>query len=160
MGGRILPIATSQDSAGIHFPPPFLYALGFGAGLLLNREWPWTLGTHAPLLGWLLIAMGVAFAGTAIVTFARVGTAIIPNRPATQVVGVGPYRLSRNPMYVGLTSVYLGLVALTGVLWPLLFLPLVLWVLVAAVINREERYLAQKFGAQYEAYRLRVRRWL
>lgn len=128
--------------------------------MLLQRAWPWTFGGRAPLLGWFLFAVGMAFAGAAIATFRLHGTAIIPHLPATRVVESGPYRVSRNPMYVGLTAVYLGLVAWTGAVWPLAILPLVLWVLTAAVIRREERYLSRKFGARYDAYRGRVRRWL
>lgn len=111
-------------------------------------------------LGWLLIVLGAAFAGWALTTFFLVGTAIFPNRPAAKMVGRGPYRLSRNPMYVGLSTLYLGLVALTGIVWALLMLPLVLWVLWVAVIRHEERYLASKFGSDYEEYRRSVRRWL
>jgi protein-S-isoprenylcysteine O-methyltransferase Ste14 len=72
----------------------------------------------------------------------------------------GPYRRTRNPMYVAMTLLYLGASLLMNGLWPLLALPVVLAALTFAVIRREERYLSSAFGAEYDAYRRRVRRWL
>ena len=93
-------------------------------------------------------------------TFVRSRTAIIPHRPASQLVEAGPYRYTRNPMYTGLTTVYLGASLALNAVWPLLFLPFSLFALYHFVIEREERYLADAFAADYTAYRQRVRRWL
>lgn len=71
----------------------------------------------------------------------------------------GPYRFTRNPMYLSMTMIYLGITLLTNMLWPLLLLPFVIVVLQAAVIRREEKYLKEAFGEAYEAYCNRVRRW-
>jgi protein-S-isoprenylcysteine O-methyltransferase Ste14 len=76
------------------------------------------------------------------------------------IVATGPYRFSRNPMYVAMSAVYVGLSLLMGVVWPLVLLPIVLLSLSALVIRREERYLGDAFGEEYGAYRARVRRWL
>jgi protein-S-isoprenylcysteine O-methyltransferase Ste14 len=72
----------------------------------------------------------------------------------------GPFRLSRNPLYVGLVALDAGLALLAGSVWALLFVPVGIAALVWGAIRPEERYLAGKFGAEYEAYRARVRRWL
>lgn len=76
------------------------------------------------------------------------------------LVTSGVFRLTRNPMYVGLAAAYAGVAALLGSWWPLALLPLVLVAVDRLVIAREEPYLARALGAQYEAYRRRVRRWL
>jgi Putative protein-S-isoprenylcysteine methyltransferase len=110
--------------------------------------------------GWLLIVLSIALTLWAMATFRHYRTTVIPRRPATRMVTDGPYAWSRNPMYLSMTVFYLGLAFLTGMLWPLLLLPLVLILLTVFVIRREERYLADAFGAEYTAYRTRVRRWL
>jgi protein-S-isoprenylcysteine O-methyltransferase Ste14 len=96
----------------------------------------------------------------ALITFLRHRTGIYPNQPATVIVRSGLYRFSRNPMYVALAILYVGIVLLTNLLWPLLLLPLVLLVLQKAVIAREERYLKEAFGESYEQYCRQVRRWI
>lgn len=154
------------NGPGVHFPPPFLLAGAFLAGLALER-WVFRLAladgplrTSAVAGGWLLALSGLALAAWGLVTFFRSRTAIMPNRPATRVVSSGPYRFSRNPMYVGLTALYAGLALTFDVAWPLVLLPLALVALQRLVIRREERYLSAAFGAEYDAYRARVRRWL
>lgn len=150
---------------GVHFPPPLLFALGALAGWLLHRALPLPLVTPrarpaGALVGWLLVALWAGWSAWAVATFLRARTAIIPNRPASALVTHGPYRLSRNPMYLGLTLLYLGVTLLVNSVWPILFLPLVLVTLHLTVILREERYLASAFGTAYHEYRRRVRRWL
>jgi protein-S-isoprenylcysteine O-methyltransferase Ste14 len=85
---------------------------------------------------------------------------MFPFEPATRVVREGPYRFTRNPMYVGGTLTYIGIAIAMNVAWPLLLLPLVLWALFALVIREEERYLADAFGEDYASYRKSVRRWI
>jgi protein-S-isoprenylcysteine O-methyltransferase Ste14 len=72
----------------------------------------------------------------------------------------GPYAWTRNPMYLSFTVFYLGLALLTGMLWPIIVLPVVLALLIVFVIRREERYLDDAFGEEYAAFRKRVRRWI
>jgi protein-S-isoprenylcysteine O-methyltransferase Ste14 len=98
--------------------------------------------------------------GWGIITFRRQHTAVYPNQRARLLVENGPYRHTRNPMYLGMTFLYLGVTALLNSWWALLLLPVVLWALVRLVISREERYLAAEFGEHYGAYRRRVRRWI
>ena len=89
------------------------------------------------------------------VTFWRARTAIIPHRPASRLVRHGPYRFTRNPMYVGLTGLYTGLALIFNVGWPLVLLPLVLVVLWGVVIQREERYLRAAFGKSTPRFSVR-----
>jgi protein-S-isoprenylcysteine O-methyltransferase Ste14 len=111
-------------------------------------------------LGWVVIAGGLVLALSAVATFRRARTSMIPNRPATVLVTSGPYRFSRNPMYVSLILLYTGAALLANTWWPLALLPLVLLALYRSVIVREERYLAEAFAETYAQYRSRVRRWL
>ena len=150
--------------AGVHMPPPLLFVGAFGAGLLLNRIWPARLlpdSWRAPgvLGGWLLVLLWVVVFGSAMWTFYRARTALMPNRPARGIVKHGPYRISRNPMYVSLTALYLGGALLINSLSVVLVLPLAL-LSIQWIILREERYLRSAFGEEYEAYCARVRRWL
>ena len=117
-------------------------------------------GCNLALLGgFVLIVGGVALALWGAITFKRAQTAIIPHHPATRIVQHGPYRFTRNPMYVGFTSAYVGGALVLDMVWPLLLLAPSLWALRHFVIDREEAYLASAFGAEYEEYRAKVRRW-
>jgi protein-S-isoprenylcysteine O-methyltransferase Ste14 len=144
------------------FPPPLAYVIGFGAGCLLHRIVPLRLAAsgawRAP--GWALIAIGVAIIATALVTFRRAGTTPNPTKPAAALALGGPYRFTRNPMYLGWVLAYAGGVLLVNTVWPLLFLPAVIAVVQRMFIEKEERYLEQKFGEGYRQYKARVRRWL
>ena len=153
-----------RNSPSVHFPPPLLFVLGFAFAWLLHRRWPLALLQNPSAVsvsfGWLLISAGLALLAAGLLTFLRHRTGIYPNQPATTMVMNGPYRFTRNPMYVALTTLYLGIALLLNMLWALLLLPVVIVVLQLAVIRREERYLKEKFGEAYMDYCRRVRRWL
>jgi protein-S-isoprenylcysteine O-methyltransferase Ste14 len=149
----------------VRFPPPILFVLGLGVGSALDTvaPLPMTPESLAPVrvvLGWAALVAGAGLLVWAMLTFARARTAIFPNRPARAVVAEGPYRFSRNPMYVALSGVVIGAGFVANKLWIVAVLPAVLVVLVALVIRREEHYLAVAFGEQYTSYQERVRRWL
>ena len=151
------------DSSGVAFPPPLAYALGFGIGYALDRLKPAPVGVDGgarTLLGWVLAGAGVALAASAIVLFRRAGTSPVPIQPTTALVVRGPYRFTRNPMYLGLAALYVGVALLINSLWPLVVLPVVLIVIRWGVVAREEAYLEREFGDEYRAYQARVRRWL
>jgi protein-S-isoprenylcysteine O-methyltransferase Ste14 len=112
------------------------------------------------LLGAATIGVGLAITWWALSTFVQVRTGIMPDRPARQLVTYGPYRFSRNPMFVGFSAVYVGLAVLLNMVWPLLVLPLVITVLTLTVVRHEERYMAAEFGDSYKTYCRRVRRWM
>jgi protein-S-isoprenylcysteine O-methyltransferase Ste14 len=93
-------------------------------------------------------------------TFRRAGTHINPGEPATTLVTTGPYRLSRNPGYLGMAFAYSGIAVLSGALWALALLLPTLFLIDRGVIRREERYLERTFGDEYLRYRSRTRRWI
>jgi protein-S-isoprenylcysteine O-methyltransferase Ste14 len=142
-------------------PPPLIYLVPLALGLLLHRRYPFEVPgrTVTTVLG-LGCILAAAIVLPALLAFRRAATRPEPWRPATALVTEGPYRFSRNPMYLGFTLLYLGIALLFGSLWPLLFLPLVLWVMHFGVIVREEAYLERRFGDGYREYRRRVNRWL
>lgn len=153
-----------MKSPGVRFPPPLLPLAGLVIGWILERRVralpligdPDLVST----LGVLLIALGLALTAWGMLTFRAARTAIIPMRGASRLVNSGPYRFTRNPMYTGFTLMYVGAAAMMYSAWPLLALPIVVALLVRLVIEREERYLQDAFGADYSDYRARVRRWL
>jgi protein-S-isoprenylcysteine O-methyltransferase Ste14 len=158
---------TEQDDRGpgVRFPPPLLFVTGYVVALLLQRAIPWPIAGPGTVLlcrvaGWVLLAGALVVALSALATFHRARTGIIPNRPATTLVTTGPYRFTRNPMYLSLTMVYVAGALLANTWWPLPLLPPVLVALYLLVVRREERYLAATFGERYAEYRARVRRWL
>ena len=157
--------APAHDSPGVPIPPPLLFVFGFVIGLLADGVLPLALlgadrRAVAVWLGWGAIAGGLGLMLWGIATFARSRTAVMPHLPASRLVTAGPYRFTRNPMYVGIAVAYTGVAMLIDTAWPLLLLPAVLVVLVAVVVRREERYLDRTFGERYRDYRRRVRRWI
>ena len=144
-----------------HVPPPLVYAIPLVGGYALQR-WrpvPFLPGAVSLLAGGVLLALGLVGI-PALLAFRRSRTSPLPWRPATALVTDGPYRFTRNPMYVGLTLLYIGGTALMNSAWPLAFLPVVLFVMNAVVIPGEERHLAERFGEAYLDYCRRVRRWV
>ena len=142
-------------------PPPLIYLVPLALGLLLHRRYPLEAPGHrvAAVIGF-ACTLSAAVVLPALLAFRRAATRPEPWRPATALVTDGPYRLSRNPMYLGFTLLYLGIALLSGSLWPLLLLPLVLLTMHFGVIVREEAYLERRFGEAYREYRRRVKRWL
>lgn len=157
-------MAVEPDSAGVRFPPPFIYLgallLGLAAEQFVALR---SFGINRWLLvatGALLFAAGAATMLAAAGLFRRLGTHVPPSRPTTLIATTGPYRWTRNPMYLGMTLVYAGIaVGFDGAI-ALALLPLVLIVIQRQVIAREERYLEAKFGDDYRRYKAEVRRWL
>lgn len=148
----------------VPFPPPLLFVGGFALGVVASRVWPlafpWSMSGASVAVGLLLVAIGVALAITGVFTFRRAKVAVYPNRPARNLVTHGIYQYTRNPMYVGMTTAYLGGVVMTGIVWGLVMLPLVLLALYAVVIRREERHLTERFPDEFREYSKQVRRWL
>jgi protein-S-isoprenylcysteine O-methyltransferase Ste14 len=155
---------ASTDTSGVQFPPPLIYAGGFAAGYAAHRVlplrlWPGSTAVESPL-GWGLLVAGVLLALSAAYLFRRAGTTPNPTKPTSALVMWGPYRFTRNPMYVGMATLYVGGTLLLNDPWPLAFLPVILALVRRRVIAREEAYLERKFGDEYRAYKARVRRWI
>jgi protein-S-isoprenylcysteine O-methyltransferase Ste14 len=112
---------------------------------------------------WIGGALVVAFAvwnGWTLSVMASNRTAILPGGATVLILQSGPFRLSRNPLYVGLIALDVALALLAPSFWALVFVPIGIAAITWGAIRPEERYLSGKFGAEYEAYRVRVRRWL
>lgn len=152
------------DTAGVRFPPPFVYLGALLLGLAVDRfvtlrsfgiDWRLLVGAGA-----LLFVAGSVIMLTAAGLFRRLGTNVPPSLPTTLIATTGPYGWTRNPMYVGMALIYAGLaIGLDGPI-ALALLPLVLIAIQTQVITREERYLEAKFGDDYRRYKAEVRRWL
>jgi protein-S-isoprenylcysteine O-methyltransferase Ste14 len=146
---------------GLNRPPVyFLVALGLMA--LLDYVVP-----VLPLIvrpyryaGAVFVALGLALAAWGALLFRRAGTGILPFSPATALVTRGPYRFTRNPMYLGMAAVLLGAALLMGSLTPFVVIPAFMALIADRFIVREEAMLETAFGAAYLDYKARVRRWL
>jgi protein-S-isoprenylcysteine O-methyltransferase Ste14 len=159
-----MPIRTepSQDNPGVVVLPPVLYGGAFLVVVLLQWAWPLMIVRHAIALclGFILLLASLSLAIWGRKTMHGAGTNIGPLKPAISLVTSGPYRLTRNPLYVAMTLLYLGLTLLLDSLWGVFLLIPVLVILHFGVVRREERYLELKFGEPYRSYRSRVRRYL
>jgi protein-S-isoprenylcysteine O-methyltransferase Ste14 len=148
----------------IWVPPPALFAAGLLAAWGLDRWIPMPILSAgqpgASVAGWLLCGLGAGLSGWAMVTFGMERTPVLPLAPARTVVTRGPYRFSRNPIYLGLALIYAGVTLMLNTLWALLLLPVALVLLYFLVIQVEERHMRERFGDTYETYRRSVRRWL
>lgn len=156
-------MASGQgDNAGVVAPPPLIYVVPLGIGLYLNRANPFPImpARFAQTIGVALLGLGFILGLSAFVQFWRKHTSVMPYSPTTAIIQSGPFRLTRNPLYVAMTLLYVGVALIMNAAWPLLLLPLVLLIVHRGVIQREERYLEQKFGDEYISYKSRVRRWI
>lgn len=157
--------ASVPMAVGAPYPrdiPPVWLALAMAAMAALHSTVP--LATVLPLpwnrLGYVVIAFAVALPTVSALRFRRRGTAVRPFREATTLVTDGPYRFTRNPMYLGLGGVALGMALCLGTASPLLVPPLFWLLLDRRFVRREEAFLRERFGASYDAYCGRVPRWL
>ena len=153
-----------RDGPGVWFPPPFVYA-GFAAlAWWLDRRWPLrppeALVPVLDAAGLVLIAAGVLLDYSSLLLFWRERTSALPFRPAKAFVARGGYRFTRNPMYLGLTLLVVGLGLLVERLGLVPAALAAALVIDRFVIPREEAHLEARFGASYRDYQRRVRRWL
>ncbi|WP_164919456.1 methyltransferase family protein [Hansschlegelia zhihuaiae] len=153
-----------RDVAGVIAPPPVLF-LGFlTVGIAIDRlMWRLPIGLSATL-AWpaaaALFVAGLALIVGAGIRFRRDGTPPAPWKPTSAIVAAGPYRFTRNPMYLGMAAIYLAIaLALDSLPALLLFVPLMV-VVDLFVVRREERYLEARFGDGYRTYKSEARRWL
>jgi protein-S-isoprenylcysteine O-methyltransferase Ste14 len=154
-----------SDSPGINFPPPIVYVVPLALGFLVHRSWPVGIvpASYRPIIatiGWLLVFAAAALLLPAYIAFFRARTSLLPSRPASTVVQSGHYRWTRNPMYISITALCVGVACVFNALWPLLLVPISVVITDRYVIPREEAYLERAFGAEYTEYTKRVRRWL
>ncbi len=153
---------NTPDNPGVITIPPIIYFVGLLLGLLLHYVYPvrFLPAAISVWFGVVLILVSAFIVLSALLAFRRVGTSPDVHKPTTAISTDGIYRWSRNPMYVSLTLLYLGIATWVNSLWILLLLAPVLVVVDRGVIRREERYLEKKFGDEYLRYKSQVRRWI
>lgn len=158
-------MSLSRIPTLVRIPPPAMFAFAFLAGVAIQQYVPVRIESSGTTnafhkIGLVLIVAGFAIALAAAALFAINRTSIIPHGTASKLLQGGPFRFTRNPMYLSLVVVYLGAAAAFAQAWPLLLLPLPIVVVDRIVIPFEESRLHDVFGNAYDEYRVRVRRWL
>jgi protein-S-isoprenylcysteine O-methyltransferase Ste14 len=142
--------------------PPLVYLGSILLGLLLQFAWPLPLVRHpvGALIGAGSVILAVGLFVIAVGTFRAASTPVPGNRPTTTIVRTGPYRFSRNPIYLAFSALQVGIALCVGSLRLLITLVPALALMSFWVIPREERYLEARFPAEYPSYKSSVRRWL
>ncbi len=155
-------MASATDCAPIAVPPPLIF-LGYLISAFV-LQWavpfrtPWPVAPR--ILGGLLVIAGLLLAVSAVRELRRMHAAPDAHQPVAALVTTGPYRLTRNPIYLGFLLIYLGFTLLGGTLWGLLLTPFLIGTVTHWVIHVEETYLLDRFPEEYGPYAKRVRRWL
>ncbi|MFN8495172.1 MAG: isoprenylcysteine carboxylmethyltransferase family protein [Caldilineaceae bacterium] len=152
----------AHSHANVIAPPPLVYAVGLLISFLLQWRLPikFRFPKAAREISFGLMGLSFLLGFSALLTLRRARTTVLPHKPTTTIVAAGPFRYTRNPIYLSFNLLYIGIALLANLLWAFLLLPLVLVIMNWGVIAREERYLAHKFGEEYQQYLVRVRRWL
>ncbi|HEV2446437.1 MAG TPA: isoprenylcysteine carboxylmethyltransferase family protein [Candidatus Sulfopaludibacter sp.] len=154
-------MSKHSETVGAHLPAPLVFAGLFAVGLGLNGVLPHAEFTGTVrAIGWGMAIVGFGGVGLpGIIALRRAGTSPNPNRPTTALVVTGPYRFTRNPLYLSMALIYAGIALAASFLGALVLLPVAM-----AIVDRnavlEEAYLERRFGDAYRAYKARVRRWV
>ncbi len=142
--------------------PPLVYLSSIALGLVLHfaRPMPLLPGGVSPLLGGLVILLAIGLFVSAVRTFRTAGTPVPGNRPTTTIVRRGPYRFSRNPIYLAFSLLQLGIAFWVNSLWLVITLLAAVALMSLVVIPKEESYLERRFPSEYPPYKASVRRWI
>jgi len=156
-------MSDTADTANVIVRPPIAWALAALVGLTL--QWVVSLpfmpaSVPAGWIGGIVFVLALALFAWAIATMTRAGSNVPTNLPTTTIVETGPYRFTRNPIYLGMFLGLVGLAIAFDSLWLLVMLVPFTLAIRYGVVAREEAYLERKFGDAYRQYRARVRRWL
>lgn len=162
-------MSTSVDTPHKPFalfmlPPPLLFGLAFGLGALLQAWWPippaHPQGAALFYAGGVILALAVGAGALLVSNFLQRRTTLNPFGAPAVFIERGPYRFSRNPMYVAIVVAYVGGMLMFGSAWPLLTLLAPIVILNNVVIPFEETSMVARFGQSYRDYCARVRRWI
>jgi protein-S-isoprenylcysteine O-methyltransferase Ste14 len=157
------PTSTVPEAANLGIVrPPLVYLGAIALGLVLHFAWPVRLvsGAVGMALGVAAIVVAITLFVSAVRTFGTAGTPVPGDRPTTAIVRTGPYRWSRNPIYLAFTLFQLGVALWVNSLWLLVTLVPAVALMSFVVIPREEQYLETRFPSDYLPYKASVRRWL
>ena len=151
-----------KDNPNVIAPPPLIFLSGLlvGGFVAWHHPFPILPKTVAIVVGILLIVVGIGAIATTWTQMRKAKTNIEPWKPTTAILDTGFYGYSRNPIYVAMIFIYLGVSCLFNSIWFLPFLPVAILIIYFGVILREEKYLTRKFGESYLNYKAKVRRWI
>jgi protein-S-isoprenylcysteine O-methyltransferase Ste14 len=156
--------AIERDGAAVHLPPPLVYVIAVIVGVLLHAfvfPLPLQLSLGLRLSAVVLaVLLGLAIGGNAFAHFRRTGQDPKPWESTPEIISTGIYRFTRNPMYVGMALIQVGIGIGLANGWIVALVPVVVVVVYLTAIRHEEAYLEQKFGETYTKYKASVRRWL
>ncbi|MBI3606278.1 MAG: isoprenylcysteine carboxylmethyltransferase family protein [Nitrospirae bacterium] len=154
--------SEKPKSPGIISPPPLIYFTLFLTGFIPQTAFP--VQFFSLPVRWIvcltLVGVGAILVTRAFQTMRHAKTSPNPYQPAAVLVTEGPFRFTRNPVYLGMNLFYLGAGVLLNPFWSILFFPVLLLIMEFGVIHREERHLEQRFGEAYLEYKASVRRWI
>ncbi len=155
-------MTEKKDTPNVIAPPPIIFLSGLllGGFVTWHHPFPILSNTIAIALGVLLVVTGIGVIATTWRQMNAAKTNIEPWKPTTAILDSGLYSISRNPIYVAMIIIYLGVTFLFNSIWYLPFLPITILFIYFGVILREEKYLESKFGEDYLDYKKRVRRWI
>lgn len=153
-------MTDADHGPGVRLPPPLLVGALVLGGWLMRKLLPVPVGAPLPDLAITVMVLGIALSAWTVVAMVRAGTDPRPDKPDSALLERGPFRFSRNPIYLGFLLVAAGFALRWGDLWPWLAVAWCFLLLDRMVVAREEAYLRARFGGPYEAYMRRVRRWM
>lgn len=157
-------MSAKKDHPGVYIPPPLIYVSIFLSSILLQKKFPFSrvLFETTPflILGVVFISMGIIIFLPALIKFFKTKNTIITINPANSLQTLGIYSISRNPMYLEMLSIYIGIAFLKGNYWTFMLIPIMIFVVTYFVILKEEKYLDRAFGVDYNLYKQKVRRWI
>ena len=153
---------TPKDHADVKIHPPVLVSMLVLAAFFLNKLFPLSFAFPKAVvwLGYALVLIGLGLTISAASGFMRARTTLDPHGSVSNIVTSGPYRFSRNPIYLGFVCLMIGFPFIFRTYWGLILSPLLIVLMNWLVIRHEEAYLEKKFGDEYTSYKSRVRRWL
>ncbi|MDQ6844193.1 MAG: isoprenylcysteine carboxylmethyltransferase family protein [Bacteroidota bacterium] len=155
---------SKKDNPGVYIPPPLFYVLTFLIALFIQKKVfiDDSLFHHrsANIAGVVLLIISLFFLVRSLRQFFQSKNTLVTVKPAFSLQTNGIYGMTRNPMYVGLAVVYLGISCLTGNWWNIILFPFLLLFVQEYIIKREEKYLERRFGQSYVGYKSKVRRWI
>jgi len=151
-----------KDHANVKIPPPVLLLIHLFSAFLLNKflPLPFVFPKVFVWVGYALVVIGLGLAFSAVSRFMQAHTTVDPHGSVSNIVTSGPYRFTRNPIYLGFVYLLIGFPFIFKSYWGLILSPVFIVLMIVLVIQHEEAYLENKFGDEYTSYKSSVRRWL
>ena len=153
---------AAQRPSAVPWPPILLVGgviAGWALGRIYHLPWPGLNDRPAKIVGYALGLAGLALMAWGLATLARARTNVMPHKAADKLVTDGPFRIRRNPIYMGEVLIFLGLAQATLNIWLAIMAPIFAIAILLLAILPEERHLEARFGAEYLDYKERTRRW-